>query len=265
MSASSSDSVEQQQQQQQHGATAAAAAQCSVWPWVKAARDIVRAEPRQEPDRLPVELLPWLYLSDMPSILSLGTTTTTTETTTTIPPYTAVLTTNKLWNDEDVWKITAYLSELDIAHGYVGGVDIIGYDMMKYHWEDARALIASWLMMEPVSALDHNNSEPPNPQRPKIIIHCAAGTNRSALIAGAAMMAFSPTNHHHGNCNNRDGDDKGLNFLEVIAILKKQRGVVLNNVWFIQQLAEFAQRQGRLGPRPFGYTEEPLRKSELVF
>ena len=252
----SSDSVLVVEQQQQ----------CSVWPWVKAARDIVRAEPRQEPDRLPVELLPWLYLSDMPSILSLGTTTaTTTETTTTIPPYTAVLTTNKLWNDEDVWKITAYLSELDIAHGYVGGVDIIGYDMMKYHWEDARALIASWLMMEPVSALDHNNSKPPNPQRPKIIIHCAAGTNRSALIAGAAMMAFSPTNHHHGNCNNLDGDDKGLNFLEVIAILKKQRGVVLNNVWFIQQLAEFAQRQGRLGPRPFGYTEEPLRKSELVF
>ena len=90
------------------------------------------------------------------------------------------------------------------------------------------------------------------------MIHCAAGTNRSALIAGAAMLTFSSPNRH-------DSDERRLDFLDVIRILKQQRGVVLNNVWFIQQLAELAQQQGRLGPRPSGYTEEPLRKSELVF
>ena len=54
---------------------------------------------------------------------------------------TAVLTTNKIVRDEDLWGITAQLSQLDIRHGYVGGVDIIGYDMMKYHWDDAYEFI----------------------------------------------------------------------------------------------------------------------------
>lgn len=153
-----------------------------------------------------------------------------------------------------MWKVTAQLAELDIAHGYVGGVDIIGYKMIEYHWDDARSFIQECLQQT-------------ESQNPKIVVHCAAGTNRSALIAGAAMIAFSRTT------TSKDASDKAFqskpnefNFLDVIRILKKnQRGVVLNNVWFIQQLAEFAQRQGRLGPRPSGYTDEPLRKSELVF
>jgi protein-tyrosine phosphatase len=225
-------------------------AQCSVWPWVKAARDVVKAEPRAEPDHMPVMLLPWLYLSDMPSVLALSTTRQHQEREheQTAIEYTAVLTTNKMWNADDIWKLTAQLSDLDIDHGYVGGVDIIGYDMMKYHWEDACAFITAHLKQ---AASKSSN------RKPKIVVHCAAGTNRSALIAGAAMIAFSP--------DAVAADNQCLNFLDVIRILKKQRGVVLNNVWFIQQLAEFAQKEGRLGPKPSGYNDDPLRKSELVF
>ena len=223
-------------------------AQYSVWPWVKAARDIVKADPRTEPDHMPVMLLPWLYLSDMPSVLSLSTRQhQEREHEPTAIEYTAVLTTNKMWNADDIWKLTAQLSELDIDHGYVGGVDIIGYDMMKYHWEDACAFITA------------NLKQAPSNRKPKIVVHCAAGTNRSALIAGAAMIAFSP------DAAAVAADSQCLNFLDVIHILKNQRGVVLNNVWFIQQLAEFAQKHGRLGPRPSGYDDHPLRKSELVF
>jgi len=235
------------------GADAKVVDEVSVWPWVKAARDLVKAEPRLEPESLPVKLLPWLYLSDMPSVLT-TTDNNNNNNNNNNPGYTAVLTTNKLWRDEDVWKVTAQLAEQDIAHGYVGGVDIIGYKMIEYHWDDARAFIEECLQRTETD--------------PKIIVHCAAGTNRSALIAGAAMIAFSPTTDDAS----KDPSDEAtqsqpneLNFLDVIRILKKQRGVVLNNVWFIQQLAEFAQRQGRLGPRPSGYTDEPLRKSELVF
>mmetsp|Transcript_12916 Transcript_12916/g.24531 ORF Transcript_12916/g.24531 Transcript_12916/m.24531 type:complete len:212 (-) Transcript_12916:389-1024(-) len=197
------------------------------WAWIKAARDIVKAEPRQQPESMPVQLLPWLFLSDMPSVLKidrleeLG--------------ITAVLTTNKVFRDEDLWAMTATIADRDMQHGYAGGVDIVGYDMMKYHWSDAKQFIQAAL-------------ETPNA---KVVSHCAAGTNRSALIAGAAMLEF--------------GTNREMTFLDVIRILKKERGVVLNNVWFIRQLAEFAQKKKRLGPRPDGYSDEPVPKSQLVF
>lgn len=221
------------------------------WEWIRAARDIVKEEPRKKPDSLPVELLPWLYLSNMPSVLKLvndnplG--------------ITAVLTTNKVVRNEDLWGMTAKFSEKDISHGYVGGVDIIGYDMMKYHWEDAQQFIEESLLLH--SSNDKEEKEGGGTCTPRIVIHCAAGTNRSALIAGAAMIAFGSSS--------RNGDDsndskKSFDFLEVVSILKKQRGFVLNNVWFIRQLAEFAQARGQLGPKPDGYSDEPLRKSELI-
>ena len=131
--------------------------------------------------------------------------------------------------------MTAKVADRDIQHGYAGGVDIIGYDMMNYHWNDAKEFIETAL-------------KTPNA---KVVSHCAAGTNRSALIAGAAMLEF--------------GTDREMSFLDVIRILKKERGVVLNNVWFIRQLAEFAQRKKRLGPKPDGYSDEPVPKSQLVF
>jgi len=198
------------------------------WAWIRAARDIVRTEPRRQPDIMPVELLPWLYLSDMPSVLRLDRLVEM--------GITAVLTTNKVILENDLWTMTAKFAERDIAHWYVGGVDIVGYDMMKYHWDDAAKFIKG--------ALEDGTC-------PKIAVHCAAGTNRSALIAGAAMLSFHT--------------DRALSFLDVIGILKKQRGAVLNNVWFIRQLAEFAQRSNRLGPKPAGYSDEPLRNSEMVF
>ena len=209
------------------------------WAWIRAARDIVQAEPRTQPEFMPVELVPWLYLSNLPSVMKFDRLT--------AMGITAVLTTNKIVRDDDLWRLTAQLSEHDIQHGYVGGVDIVGYDMMKYHWDDAKAFFQQ--------ALAHD--------KPKIVVHCAAGTNRSALLAGAALLTFPNGNNDGGD----DGDDdKGnLNFINVIRLLKQQRGVVLNNVWFIRQLAEFAQRQGRLGPKPAGYADEALRNSEMIF
>lgn len=167
----------------------------------------------------------------MPSVLKLDRLTTL--------GITAVLTTNKIVRDDDLWGLTAKFANVDVQHGYVGGVDIVGYDMMKYHWKDAAQFFQQALADD-------------DKQEPKIVVHCAAGTNRSALMAGAAMLTY------------RNDDDK-LNFLDVMNILKQQRGVVLNNVWFIRQLAEFAQQSGRLGPKPAGYSDEPLRNTEMIF
>ena len=197
------------------------------WAWIKAARAILQEEPRTQPSRMPVELLPWLFLSNLPAVIkydnlqALG--------------VTAVLTTNKIVKQEQLWSLTAALAERDIRHGYAGGVDIVGYDMMKYHWDDAKTFLTEAL-------------EDPNP---KIVIHCAAGTNRSALIAGATMLTLDKENN--------------WTFLQVVRLLKERRGVVLNNVWFIRQLAEFAMQCDKLGTRPGDYTDEPLAASEMVF
>ena len=218
------------------------------WEWIKAARDVVKAEPRKQPTCLPVGLLPWLYLSDMSSVVDLvndnplG--------------ITAVLTTNKIVRDDDLWGMTAQLSEKDISHGYVGGVDIIGYDMMKYHWEDANKFIEESLQCNNDDGNEEGEDISPSPSPPpKIVVHCQAGTNRSALVAGAAMIAFGTNPNNSGD----DSNNKKLTFMEVISILKKQRGFVLNNIWFVRQLAEFAQARGQLGPKPEGYTNKPLR------
>jgi len=219
------------------------------WEWIKAARDIVKAEPRKQPDHLPVQLLPWLYLSDMPSALKLSQNNPL--------DITAVLTTNKIFREDDLWGITAEFAESDIRHGYVGGVDIIGYDMMKYHWEDACKFIEESLNCS--NGKEEAVGTPASP--PKILIHCAAGTNRSALVAGAAMIAFGTLSSDDSTHNS---NHKDFTFIEVISILKKQRGFVLNNIWFIRLLAEFAQQRGQLGPKPDGYSKVALRKSELI-
>lgn len=202
------------------------------WAWIRAARDIVRAEPRRQPDSMPVALLPWLYLSDMPSVLKFERLAALS--------ITAVLTCNKIVRDDDLWGLTAQLSEIDVFHGYVGGVDIVGYDMMRYHWDDAATFFQQAMAND----------------QAKIVVHCAAGTNRSALMAGAAMLTY---HSHH------DTNDEALNFLQVVRILKQQRGFVLNNVWFIRQLAEFAQQNYKLGPKPDNYSDQPLGNSEMVF
>jgi predicted protein tyrosine phosphatase len=179
---------------------------------------------------MPVQLLPWLYLSRLPEVLDYNTLQQM--------GITAVLTCNKIFRQEQFWDMTAAYAERDILHGYVGGVDIVGYNMMKYHWNDVQQFI------------HQARSSQANPETVKIIIHCAAGTNRSALMAGAVMLTFDT--------------DQEWTFLEVIHHLKAKRGRVLNNVWFIQLLAEFAQQHDKLGPRPPGYTNEPLRNSEMI-
>jgi protein-tyrosine phosphatase len=60
---------------------------------------------------------------------------------------------------------------------------------------------------------------------PKVFVHCEAGINRSGTIVAAAMMYFA-----------------GMNLLDAAQQLKRQRGIIMTNATFQEQLVEFAER-----------------------
>jgi hypothetical protein len=46
--------------------------------------------------------------------------------------------------------------------------------------------------------------------------------------------------------------------LDVVRLLKQKRGLVLSNYSFQKELCVLAAREGKLGDKPSGFTDEPL-------
>ena len=78
-----------------------------------------------------------------------------------------------------------------------------------------------------------DDDEPKYNTTNKLLVHCAAGMNRSGLIVAAIMMYF-----------------ENMDLLDVITQLKRQRGYVLSNESFQKELVLFAQKLHLLGPYP---------------
>ena len=194
------------------------------WAWIKAVNDIITNPPFQEPTLFPIQLKPWLYLSDVMSLskedrlMDLG--------------ITHVLTTNKMTYLEQLEK---RLKRMGIIHCVVEGEDEIGYDMIGNHWETCKEFI-------------HQAKHPPFG---KIVVHCAAGQNRSALIVAAALLTL-------------DEENEKPTLLQVIKYLKAKRGIVLTNLSFQKQLCIFAAEHDCLGEKPEGYTDTPLPESNFI-
>ena len=192
------------------------------WAWIKATNQILSGFPNKDPDYLPVELLPWLFLSDefnciwQPDKLKeLG--------------ITHVLTVNERTNDE-IEKTREKLQSIGITyHAVVGARDIEGYDMIDNHWEEC------------LQFFQQAKTRPTG----KIAVSCVAGVNRSGLMAAAAMLVL--------------GDDEVTGtLLDVVRLLKRKRGQVLTNFSFQKQLCLLAAREGKLGEFPEGFSDEPL-------
>ena len=65
----------------------------------------------------------------------------------------------------------------------------------------------------------------------KVIVHCAAGQNRSGLIVAAALVCIEQ-----------------MSVLDAIKLLKEKRGgMVLTNKSFQKQLCILAMKEGRFG------------------
>jgi protein-tyrosine phosphatase len=166
------------------------------WAWIKAAAHELLSsslskeiEPRSA---LPVKVLPWLYLSDMKSVendaLSLKES-----------GMTHVLSTNVM-DDHELHNLKTQLQLVGIEHLAVSGVDQESYDMIGHHWEST-----CHDFLRKVSQLPNG----------KVVVHCVAGINRSAVIAGAAMLVL-----------------EGMDFLGVLQTLLDARGVILTNTSF---------------------------------
>ena len=189
------------------------------WAWFKAMNDLLsHRETMILPKAtvsLPVPLLDWLYLSDLDSVdndvLLLKEL-----------KITHVLTTNFLPTYQRQ-NLKSQLQVVGIQHYYVGGIDDESYEMIGKHWNECCRYLKKCKEARGC----------------KVVIHCAAGINRSGLMAAAAMMVF-----------------EDLELMQVVRILKKRRGVVLTNESFQLQLCLLAAELNRLGPKPEGYTDD---------
>lgn len=135
------------------------------------------------------------------------------------------------------WDLRSY----DIDHYYVAADDQLSYDMMA-HWDECRDFLQrcrEYSCIDSASCSDDDQGAPH--VKGKALVHCAAGMNRSGTIVAAAMMHFGQ-----------------MDVVQVARALKASRGYVLNNAAFVRQLVMFAAREGRLGDKPVGYSDDPI-------
>ena len=214
------------------------------WAWIKATNDILTNPPYKEP-QLPVQLLPWLWLSDeynsvrqIDKLLELE--------------VTHVLTTNTMQRG-DLERIRLRLQQVGISHHAIDAHDENGYDMIGLHWEECKQFFET--------ARNHPKG--------KLVVHCLAGMNRSGLMAAAAMLTLGGEKDNNGSSvSERDAPEskrlKDTSLLNVVKILKRKRGMILTNLSFQKQLCDLAAREGMLGERPEGYSDDPLPASNFI-
>jgi protein-tyrosine phosphatase len=195
------------------------------WAWVRAVQDILEEEPwAPKNNTLPVQLLPWLWLSDQHNTRKI--------TKMSEMGITHVLTTNAM-SKSQLESIRGKLNRAGLQHYAVRGHDEEGYDMIGNHWEDCLAILRS--------VRESSQAKKKKESREQIVVHCAAGSNRSGLIACAAVMVR-----------------ERRPVLEVVRDVKNLRGMLLTNESFQRQLCQLAAREGLLGAKPEGYSDEPL-------
>jgi len=217
------------------------------WAWLKAVNDILINPPFKEPTSFPIELKPsWLFLSDLMSLSStkrlmdLG--------------ITHVLTTNKMEaSSHSLERLVNRFKRIGIIHCAVEGEDEVGYDMLGKHWQTCKEFILQ---------AKHEFGE-----RTKIVVHCAAGQNRSGLIVAATMLTLwkQPLIQKQEQMKQHDNEEQEKpTLLSVIQYLKAKRGIVLTNLSFQRQLCIFAAQHDCLGEKPKGYTDTPLSESNFI-
>jgi len=190
------------------------------WAWLKAIRHILTTtddRPSEEPSMsTPIEILPWLFISSQSGLRNtdhlqkLG--------------VTHVLTTNAMSNHQLGSLRATIQDDAGIAHRAISAEDEEGYRMIPRHWVECRGFL---------SAVRRDGG--------KVVVHCVAGQNRSALIVSAALVSI-----------------ERMPLCEAVTKLKARRGTVLTNRSFQRQLCVLASAEGLLGERPDGYTDDPI-------
>jgi len=136
---------------------------------------------------------------------------------------THVLSTNSMCN-ESKKTLQKLVVNAGMKHYLVPGEDEEDYDMIRNHWEECLAFLKS--------VKEDDNS--------KVLVHCVAGINRSGLIATAALVVL-----------------ERMPLLDAVKLVKSKRGYVLSNNSFRKQLACLAAKEGLLGEKLEGYSDQP--------
>jgi protein-tyrosine phosphatase len=135
------------------------------WAWIKCVRDMTDPCHTGGFVDLPVELLPWLLLSDRKSAMDLRK----------LKEYrvTHILSAHAVPPREEQYY-QERLQGTGIIHKRVSCDDTEGYDMIGRHWGDCLAFVKA--VRETPGA--------------RVVVHCVAGINRSGLICCAALMVL---------------------------------------------------------------------------
>ena len=239
------------------------------WEWYNAMKDILNSNPPVTVTTLPipnspVQVLPWLYLAPMHCVHNheeqlakeLG--------------ITHVISMNRMPpNKLETFYWT--LRSNDIDQLYIDALDTIDYNILDNHWDECCTFLQQIVNgNNRINDNNHGDDDDSNnnnnkkddgeqeeeeeerlneedeevdeqeeeqqlgvPKYNKVLVHCAAGMNRSGLIVAATMIYFEQ-----------------MDLLDVITQLKRQRGYILSNESFQKELLEFAWKHNRLGPRP---------------
>mmetsp|Transcript_2974 Transcript_2974/g.3586 ORF Transcript_2974/g.3586 Transcript_2974/m.3586 type:complete len:217 (-) Transcript_2974:703-1353(-) len=140
------------------------------WAWIKCIQDLVdsRKISWEVASSHPVELLPWLFLSDEFTVRreickfkKMG--------------ITHVLSLNGMTPAMSE-LLTSQIQEQGIVHKHIHGEDEEGYDMIEDHWEECKSFLES---------VRNNNG--------RVVVHCVAGINRTGIIVCAAYMVLERT------------------------------------------------------------------------
>lgn len=191
------------------------------WPWVYGIRETSLLDWRmdlsddeimqryQMQRDLPVEIMDCLYLGsaksvqNIPLLQSLG--------------ITAVLNVagSVALKSDNIEKLKTH----GIIYKQIDAKDELSYPLLDMHWKEAYEFIQSTTTDD---------------KKGKIVIHCVAGINRSALIAAAYYM-----------------NETQSSVLQTVKHVRRQRGnMALSNEGFQQQLVAMARLHNLLGEKP---------------
>lgn len=196
------------------------------WAWIKRLRDLIDHPPpptATSHSPLPVQILPWLYLSDETNarrashLSNLN--------------ITHVLSLNTM-PDAMVQDMADLYQSRGIVHRYSPGQDEEDYDMIGNHWEECCAFLQ-----------EARNNAAAGGGSGVVLVHCHAGINRSGLIVAAAYMVL-----------------ERRPVLEVVEDILGKRQYFLWNGSFQAQLCHLAARKGLLGKKPEAgrYSDDPI-------
>lgn len=213
------------------------------WAWIEKVSKIVRDSTTSlSPDydkKLPVKLLPWLYLSDEKNALD--------EKKLKELRITHVLSMNRV-NSYTENNVLKFYKSLGIVHQRVHALDEEEYNLLDKHWDGECLGFFNRAFM---ILSDDKKIEKDTVEELKIIVHCKAGMNRSALVCCAAMLTFGKREDEEDDSNKRNN-----NVLDVVQHVLARRGTILTNQSFQEELCKFAAKHGRLGEKPEGISND---------